>query len=181
MSLSPYCAEKQTFSHRNALETTVRIGLWIAAAITGFLAGSGSCTGSILHTAHRQLSFVHSDKSEAFSSDQAVLLQIADPIITAADLSVPIYPGARQQPGALRVRNEKGFAVNAAFLTSMPGPQVISYYRARLAGRVAVLPGPITTTLAVKNSNTDRVMITIVGTRIGTRITIIHTIQPTAK
>src|ERR1700761_9496158 len=80
------------------------------------------------------------------STHQPVFLLADDPIITAADLSIPIYPRCKQVPNkALRVKNARGFAARAVYFTKDPGSIIIAFYRAHLPGRLAIMPGPITT------------------------------------
>ena len=57
--------------------------------------------------------------------------------VTEADLGVPLYPGAKQQEGALQITGEEGSMHTYVFKTSDSPQQVMAFYRERLGTEAA--------------------------------------------
>ena len=57
--------------------------------------------------------------------------------VTEAELGVPLYPGAKQQEGALQIAGEEGSMHTYVFKTSDSQQQVMAFYRERLGTEAA--------------------------------------------
>lgn len=57
--------------------------------------------------------------------------------VTEAELGVPLYPGAKQQEGALEITGEEGSMHTYVFKTSDSPQQVMAFYRERLGTEAA--------------------------------------------
>ena len=57
--------------------------------------------------------------------------------VTEAELGVPLYPGAKQQEGALQIAGEEGSMHTYVFKTSDSPQQVMAFYRERLGTEAA--------------------------------------------
>lgn len=57
--------------------------------------------------------------------------------VTEADLGVPLYPGAKQQEGALQIASEEGSMHTYVFKTSDSPQQVMAFYREKLGMEAA--------------------------------------------
>ena len=57
--------------------------------------------------------------------------------VTEAELGVPIYPGAKQQEGAMQITSEEGSMHTYVFKTSDSPQQVMAFYRERLGTEAA--------------------------------------------
>ncbi len=83
--------------------------------------------------------------------------------VTAADLGVDIYPGAKQQQGgSLHITTPKGSEISAAFSTNDSMAQVVDFYKGKLGSNASVYQSDKSAVLTSTSAdNKSNVMVTI--------------------
>ncbi len=110
---------------------------------------------------------------------------ISDGTVTEADLGVPIYPGAVQAKGTLRVNSPTGPRVQAHFLTPDSKDQVVAFYTDKLGSGAVTTSSAHSALMTFSKSKQESVMLSIVqrpGQNDGkTQIVILRQVNNAAK
>jgi hypothetical protein len=98
--------------------------------------------------------------------------------VSAADLGVPIYPGATRREGGMQMNSATGSMVTVVFSTSDPVSNVVDFYRSKLGDNVLVTQTITGALISSGTSGKDAVIITISndnsGNNGGTKIAIMR-------
>ena len=110
---------------------------------------------------------------------------ISNGSVTEADLGVPIYPGAVQAKGTLRVNSPTGPMVQAHYLTTDSKDQVVAFYTDKLGSSAVTTSSSQSAFMTFSKSKQESVMLSIVqrpGLSDGkTQIVILHQVHNEAK
>jgi hypothetical protein len=80
----------------------------------------------------------HSDDGVSLSTPGGTVTIGPNSAVTAADLGVPIYPGALHGEGGMRIRSAKGEVISAVYSTPDPPGKVVDFYKSSLPGDASV-------------------------------------------
>jgi len=81
--------------------------------------------------------------------------------VSAADLGVPIYPGATRREGGMQINSANGSMVTVVFSTPDPISNVVDFYKGKLGGNVSVMTSDTGAVISAGDQNKQGVIITI--------------------
>jgi len=81
--------------------------------------------------------------------------------VSAADLGVPIYPGASRQAGGMQINTATGSMVTVVFSTTDPIDKVVDFYKGKLGDNASVIQSPTGAVISAGEKNKQGVVITV--------------------
>ena len=83
------------------------------------------------------------------------------PAVSAADLGVPIYPGATRREGGMQINSASGSMVTAVFSTPDPVSKVVDFYRDKVGTNSSVIQTSTGAVISAGEDNKQGVVITV--------------------
>jgi hypothetical protein len=81
--------------------------------------------------------------------------------ISAADLGVPIYPGATRREGGVQINSGNGSMVTAVFSTTDSMDKVVDFYRDKVGANASVMQSPTGSVISSGDNDKQGIMITV--------------------
>jgi hypothetical protein len=99
--------------------------------------------------------------------------------VSAADLGVPIYPGATRREGGMQINSANGSMVTVVFSTSDPVSKVVDFYQGKVGDNASVIQTGNSAIISAGTRGKDGVVITVSSdtssSNGGTKIAIMRT------
>ena len=140
--------------------SAVKIILIVVAVIVGLgiLSGMAFMFGvwRLSHAVH-----VSSGGDVVVSTPTATISTGSGSGVSAADLGVPIYPGASRQAGGMQINSASGSMVTAVFSTADPVEKVVDFYKGKLGDNASVIQSATGAVISAGERNKQGVVITV--------------------
>ena len=81
--------------------------------------------------------------------------------VSAADLGVPVYPGATRRDGGMQINAASGSMMTVVFSTTDPVDKVVDFYKGKLGDNTSVIPSPTGAVISAGEQNKQGVVITV--------------------
>jgi hypothetical protein len=141
--------------------SALKIILIIIAVVVG-IGILGACTMGFMAWRVAKSIHVNNNGNGATVSVPGVgTISAGDSTATAAELGVPVYPGATQKKGGVNMDTPQATMVSAQFSTNDPMSAVVDFYKGKLGDSAVAVSTGDGTVLNSGGSDADRIMITI--------------------
>lgn len=139
----------------------LKIILIVIAVVVGLGVLGAGAMGFMAWRVAKSISVDGSGKGATVSVPGVGSVTAGGSTATAAELGVPLYPGALQKQGGVNVDSPQTSMVSAQFSTNDSPSQVVDFYKASMGDSAVAVSTGDGTVLTSGSSDNDRIMVTI--------------------
>jgi len=157
----------------------LKVVLIVIAVVIGLGVLGAGALGFMAWRVSKAITVDANGKGSTVSLPGVGTISAGDSTATAAELGVPVYPGATQKKGGMNMDSARASVVMASFSTDDSASQVVDFYKSRMGDGAATMTTGNGTVINSGGPDTDRIMVTVgpgTGDSTGkTMIVIMHT------